>query len=81
GVSATIQKSVQSSVEAQKKVLDFASQQNKAIFEGTKKQLGAAAGPATVVVDAFQRGADAMIEAQKSVLNIASQPFLANTKN
>ena len=81
GVTATIQKSVERSVEAQKKVLDFAGEQNKAGFECAKKQLGAAAGPATVVVDTFQRGTDAVIEAQKSVLNIASQPFLANAKN
>ena len=75
GVTATIQKSVERSVEAQKKVLEFAGEQNKAVFESAKKQLGAAAGPATVVVDTFQRGAEAVIEAQKSILNIASQPF------
>jgi hypothetical protein len=62
-------------VEAQKQVLEFASEQNKAVFESTKKQLGSAAGPATVIVDTFQRGANAVIEAQKSFLNIASQPF------
>jgi hypothetical protein len=67
-------------VEAQKKVLEFASEQNQTVFESTKKQLGAAAGPATVIVDAFQRGATAVIEAQKSFLNIASQPF-ATAKN
>ena len=79
GVTTTIQKSVARSVEAQKQVLEFASEQNKAVFESTKKQLGAA-GPATVVVDTFQRGANALIEAQKSFLNIASQPF-ATAKN
>jgi hypothetical protein len=81
GVTATIQKSVQRTVEAQNKVLDFASEQNKTAFAAAKKQLGGATGPAAAVVDAFQRGTDAVIEAQKSVLNIASQPFLANTKN
>jgi hypothetical protein len=67
-------------VEAQKQVLEFASEQNKAVFESTKKQLGSVAGPASVVVDTFHRGTNAVIEAQKSFLNIASQPF-ATAKN
>jgi len=76
-----MQKSVESSVEARKKVLEFASVQNKAGFESAKKQLGAAAGPATAILDTFQLGADTVIEAQKSFLNMASQPFLANSRN
>jgi hypothetical protein len=80
GVTTSIQKSVERSVEVHKKVLEFASEQNKAVFESTKKQLGAAAEPATVIVDTFQRGAKAVIEAQKSFLNIAFQPF-ATAKN
>jgi hypothetical protein len=84
GVTTSIQKSVERSVErsveVHKKVLEFASEQNKAVFESTKKQLGAAAEPATVIVDTFQRGAKAVIEAQKSFLNIASPPF-ATAKN
>jgi hypothetical protein len=72
---ATIQKSVERSMEAQKTILEFASEQNRAAFETAKKQLGAAAGPAAVIVDTFQHGAHAVIEAQKSFLNIASQPF------
>ena len=70
GVTTTIQKSVERSLEAQKKVLEFASEQNKAVFESTKKHLGVAAGPATVIVDTFQRGANAVIDAQRSFLNI-----------
>lgn len=77
GVSNTVKTSVERSVEAQNKVLAFAAEQTKAVFEGTKKQLGGAAGPATVIVDSFQRGAEAVIEAQKSMLNIASQPFVS----
>jgi hypothetical protein len=76
GVASTVKNSVERTVEAQKKVLDFASAQNKVVFEATKKELGAG-GPATVVVDAFQRGAEAVIESQKSVLNVASQPFVS----
>jgi hypothetical protein len=71
---ATIQNSVERSMEAQKTILEFAGEQNRAAFE-TAKKLGAAAGPAAVIVDTFQRGAHAAIEAQKSFLNIASQPF------
>ena len=81
GVTTTIQKSVERSLEVQKKVLEFATEQNKSVFDSTKKQLGAAAGPASLIVDGFQRGADAVIEAQKSLLNIASQPFVATAKN
>ena len=69
GVTTAVQKSVERSVEAQKRVLAFASEQSKAVFESTKKPLGAAAGPATVIVDTFQRGANAVIEAQRSFLN------------
>ena len=81
GVTTTVQKSVVRSVEAQKKVLEFAASQNKTIFESTKRQLGTAAEPANMVIDSFQRGTDALIEAQKSFLNIASQPFVAAAKS
>jgi hypothetical protein len=81
GVSTTIRKSVERSVDAQAKVLEFASAQNKAGFESAKKQIGAASGPATAILDTFQLGADTVIEAQKSFLNIASQPFVASARN
>ena len=81
GVSTSVRKSVERSVEAQKKVLELASAQNKAGFESAKKQLGAAAGPATAILDTFQLGADTVIEAQKSFLNMASQPFVNIARN
>jgi hypothetical protein len=81
GVTTSIQKSVGRSVEAQKKVLEFAGAQTKAGFESAKKQLGAAVGPATAILDTFQLGADTMIEAQKSFLNFASQPFVNTARN
>ena len=77
GVTTTIQKSVERSLEAQKTILEFAGEQNTAVLESTKKQLGAAVGPAAAIVDTFQRGAHAVIEAQKSFLNVASQSFAA----
>lgn len=74
-VTAAIQTSVERSVAAQKKVLEFAAQQNKAICQATKKQVGE--GPATVVVDSLESGANTVFEAQKSLLDAATKPFLA----
>jgi hypothetical protein len=72
GVTSAVRNSIARSAEAQKQVLEFAGEQNKAFCETTKKQLGAAAGPATAVVDTFQRGTDAVIEAHKSFLDMAA---------
>jgi hypothetical protein len=74
-VTATFQTSVERSVAAQQKALDFVAEQNKAICQATKKQIGA--GPATVVVDSFESGANTLIETQKSILDAATKPFLA----
>jgi len=73
--TTAFQTTVKRSVEAQKKVLEFAGAQNKTICEATKKQIGG--GPATVIVDSFERGANTLIEVQKSVLEATTQPFLA----
>jgi len=73
--TAVFQTAVTRSVEAQKKVLEFAAAQNKAVCEATKKQVGN--GPATVIVDTFERGADTVIAAQKSVLETAAKTFSA----
>jgi hypothetical protein len=81
GVSTSVRKSVERSVDAQTKMLEFASTQSKAGFESARKQLGAASGPATAILDTFQLGADTMIEAQKSFLNFASQPFVTTARN
>jgi hypothetical protein len=74
--TAALQTTAERSVEAQKKVLEFVSAQNKSISEATKKQIGS--GPATVIVDSFERGANALIEVQKSILEATAQPFVAN---
>jgi hypothetical protein len=73
--TAAFQTTVKRSVEAQKKVLEFAGAQNKAICEATKKQIGG--GPATVIVDSFERGASTLLEVQKSILEATTQPFVA----
>ncbi len=75
GVTVAIRKSVERSVEAQKKVFEFASEQNNAVFESTRKHLGAAAGPATEIVDTFQRATNAVIDAQRSFLNIETNAY------
>ena len=62
-------------MEAQKKVLEFAAQQNKAICETAKKQLAPVAGPAVQVVNTFQQGAETLIEAQKSFLVATTKSF------
>lgn len=74
--TAAFQSTVSRSAEAQKKVLDFAAAQTKAVSEATKKQIGN--GPAAVIVDTFARGAETVIEAQKSVLNTAAKSFSAS---
>jgi hypothetical protein len=71
--TTAFQTTVSRSVAAQKKVLEFASENNKAIFAATKKQIGN--NPASVLVDTFERGAETVIKAQKSILDATTQPF------
>ena len=63
------------SVEAQKRVLESASEQNRAIFAATRRKVGD--GPGSALVDSFERGADTMVRAQKSMLEATAQPFMA----
>lgn len=72
GVTALFKQSVEQSVAAQKKTLDYYAEQYKAACETTKKQFRIANNPAA---DAFQSGIDALIETQKTMLDIASKPF------
>lgn len=71
--TAAFQTTVARSVEAQKKVLEFAGAQNKSFYEAARKQLGS---PASVIVDSIERGTNTLIEAQKSVLDAATKPFV-----
>lgn len=72
--SAAFKTTVTRSVEAQKKALDFAATQTKSVFDATKKQVGN--GPAAVIVDSFERGANTLVEAQKSILDASTKPFV-----
>jgi hypothetical protein len=74
-VTTTFKTSVERSVAAQQKVLQFASEQNKAVFQAAKKQIGS--GPAVAVVDSLESGANTLIEMQKSILDATTKPFLA----
>src|SRR6516225_8485617 len=51
GAAAAFQVTVARTVQVQKKGLEFATAQNKAICEAARKQVG---GPATVIVDSFE---------------------------
>lgn len=73
GVTELFQKSVEYSVAVQKKGLEFAAEQNKAIYETAKRQFGISGSP----VETFQRSLDALMETQKKVLDIAAQPLKA----
>src|SRR3974390_555812 len=75
--TASLRTSVERSVAAQKKVLEFAALQNKAICETAKKQLAPVGGPALQVVDTFQQGAETLFEAQKSFLDATTKSMAA----
>lgn len=74
GVTALFKQSVEYSVAAQKKALDYYSEQHKSACEATKKQFHLANNPAA---DAFQTGVDALIQTQKTMLDLFSKPFVA----
>ena len=70
GVTALFEQTVGQSVAAQKKDLDYYSEQHKAACETAKKFR--ISNPAA---DAFQSGLDVLIEAQKTMLDIATKPL------
>jgi hypothetical protein len=72
GVTALFKQSVEHSVAAQKKALDYYAEQHKAACETAKKQFHIPNNPAA---DAFQTGIDALIQTQKTMLDIVSTPF------
>jgi hypothetical protein len=74
GVTALFKQSVEHSVAAQKKALDYYAEQHKTAFETAKKQFRIPDNPAA---DAFQTGIDALIQTQKTMLDIVSKPFKA----
>jgi hypothetical protein len=71
GVTALFQQTVEQSVAAQKKALDYYSQQHKTAYETAKRQFRIS-NPAA---EAFQTGLDVLIETQKTMLDIASKPL------
>jgi hypothetical protein len=62
------------SVETQKRVLESASERNKARFAATRRKVGD--WPASTLVDSFKRGADTVVRTQKSILDATAQPFV-----
>ena len=73
GLTALFQKSVEYSVAVQKKALEFAAEQNKAVYETASQQFGLCGSP----VESIQRSLDVLMETQKKVLDIASKPLKA----
>ena len=73
GLTELFQKSVEYSVAVQKKGLEFAAEQNKALYDTAKRQFGFSGSP----VESFQRSLDALVETQKKVLDIAAEPLKA----
>jgi hypothetical protein len=76
GVTSLFKQSVEHSVAAQKKALDYYAEQHKTACEAAKKQFRIPSNPAA---DAFQSGIDALIETQKTMLDIACKPFKGRT--
>ncbi len=72
GVTSLFKQSVEYSVAAQKKALDYYSEQHKEVCETAKKQFRIPSNPAS---DAVQNGIDALIQTQKTMLDIASKAF------
>ncbi len=70
GVTALFEQGVQQTVAAQKKALDYYSEQYKNARETAKKFK--VANPAA---EAFQTGIDVLIETQKSLIDIATKPL------
>ncbi len=71
GVTALFQQTVEQSVAAQKKALDYYSEQHKMAYETAKKQFRFS----NPIAEAFQTGLDSLIETQKTMLDIASKPL------
>lgn len=76
--SQAFQATVSRSVEAQKRVLASAGEQNKAMFEATRRRVGR--GPSSALVDSFERGTDSMMRAQKSILDATTESFTGAEK-
>ena len=75
GLTALFQESVQRTVAVQKKALDFAAEQNKAVCNTAARQFGLSGSP----METLQRSLDVLMETQKKVLDIATQPLKAKT--
>ena len=71
-MTSLFKQSVEHSVAAQKKALDYYAEQHKTAYEAAKQQFRIPSNPAAEV---FQSGIDALIKTQKTMLDIVSGPF------
>jgi hypothetical protein len=72
---ALVKQTVEQSIAAQKKALDYSAAQTKAAFNSAKENFGIAGTPAEAVAQSVQRGVDSLIESQKELLDLAAKPF------
>jgi hypothetical protein len=72
--ASAFQTTMMRSLETQKRVLESASEEYKANFAATRRKIGE--GPASALVDSFERGADTVVRTQKSILEATAQPFV-----
>jgi chorismate mutase len=75
GAPAIVKQTVDQSVAAQKKALDYSAAQSKAAFASAREQFGIKGTPAETAAETFERGVDSLIESQKELLDIAAKPF------
>lgn len=70
---AAFRESVDRVAAAQKTVLDFAAEQNKVVFEATKRQLGGNE-TASAAAESMQHSFDALITTQKKMIDNVAAP-------
>lgn len=72
GESATqaVKQTMENSFAVQKRALEHAAAQTKAMVDSTRDHLGVSGTQADVMTDAFRRGVDTIVDAQKELLNL-----------
>jgi hypothetical protein len=63
---------IERSFAVQKKALDHAAAQTKAVVDATRRQFGLTGTQGDVLTDTFQRGVDTVVDAQKELLDLVT---------
>jgi hypothetical protein len=81
GLADVVGEAADTTVAAHKICLNFVAEQNKAVAEAVKRQVGVAgSAPAVEAVDTMQRNVDIAIQAQKELMEAAAKPAKAGAK-